>query len=182
MRRGRKFKGRPGSHDGLSVIAAYGNRAGYDRSGRVVGRVGHHVVETRDGTRLSVLAGAGTLALPQPQLTVMCWFRDLTPWQRLPDYRGPYWVLDVLLVGPVSPAVARSRWLLPQDLGPYTVRLWRLRKAIEAGGGFRRMVRTSPAVMGQLRRGAVWTAENFAQMAVSHLRRISDWMQAPETG
>ena len=63
MRRNR-FAARPSSHDGLSVIAAYGNVRMIDMDNPLtsggfmfIGRTGKNLIRCRDGFTLSVVAG-----------------------------------------------------------------------------------------------------------------------------
>lgn len=100
VRRGRKFRGRPAAHDGLSVIIAYGNRCmsltpeAYARH-----RVGKSVIVCHDGYRLSVIAGPSTNCSPRPSMI------DRRPRvydlaaEQAPTYHGPYHEVEVLLYG-----------------------------------------------------------------------------------
>lgn len=84
---------RPGAHDALSVIAAYGNRPGIDfTTGRAaVGRSGKNWLLCHDGFFLSVIAGHMTHCYPKPALTPPS--ADFPPLrdEHTPFYyRGPY--------------------------------------------------------------------------------------------
>lgn len=121
-RRNRKFTARPTSHDGLSVIERYGNRAGWTPDGRVAGRVGNSVIVCGDGYELSVVAGRGFHCLPCPEKHVA------------PDYRGPYCAVEAIMWSPpmydfdVEPGIPLEN-----------VEVSVLRAFIELHGGFKRM-------------------------------------------
>lgn len=96
-RRGRKFKARPTSHDGFDVIAAYGNRPGFDQHGRTTGRFGRNIIVCQDGYRLSVIAGYSTHTLPRlaDRFADELQFGEVTP-----DYRGPYSHVEIRAESP----------------------------------------------------------------------------------
>lgn len=174
-RRGRKFKARPTSHDGLDVIAAYGNRPGYTLDGKLAGRMGRNEIECADGSRLSVLAGAMCHSIPQPQLGPHSWWHDLSGARVTPDYRGPYSHVEILMDqvmvtfdedwfgGPHN----ELRSLFPVGDSFYgqevPVRLVRL--LIDAHGGFRRMVKSPPASLRSCRQSAPEGAAALAEVA-----------------
>lgn len=148
VRRGRKFRARPTSHDGLSVIAAYGNRAGYTRDGTVAGRVGLNRILCRDGTVLSVIAGFAVMCSPKP----MSGFDHDDKLGYVPaDYRGPYHELEVLISTP--------RQREPRGYVPVAA----VRALIDRHGGFGRMEK-SPVVLAEMRRWAVERARHEGEV------------------
>lgn len=122
-RRGRKFRARPTSHDGLDVIAGYGNFAGWTRDGRVAGRVGKRLIECADGYQVSVIAGERTFCTPKPNYEVPV------------DYRGPYTHVEIKAF-----SVSRLPEFDPDpedECGYVPVPV--VRALIDLHGGFRRM-------------------------------------------
>lgn len=76
---------RPGPHDGLSVIAAYGNHTLKPRRQKSrysnAPRNGKNIIECHDGFTMSVRAGQGMHSAPSP------YFLDYNVGE---DYPGPY--------------------------------------------------------------------------------------------
>jgi hypothetical protein len=140
-RRGRKFRSRPGGHDGLSVIVAYGNRAltmipqAYARH-----RVGKSVIVCRDGYRLSVIAGPGTNCSPRPSMIqARPYLYDLAG-EKPPGYHGPYHQVDVLLYGE-EPHWWKQVTVLAGVGEPVRLPVPVVRRLIQEHGGFARMQR-----------------------------------------
>lgn len=146
-RRNRKFTARPTSHDGLSVIVAYGNRPGYTADGRASGRSGNNEIVCRDGYQLSVIAGWQTHSLPRPDRHVPS------------DYRGPYSHLELMVQSPP---------MLPEDPdaeGPYeAVHVAVVRALIELHGGFARMLH-------KINKRAAWQAAQITAQVYSGTAR-----------
>jgi hypothetical protein len=158
VRRGRKFRGRPTSHDGLDVIFAYGNRAGYTLDGRVAGRYGNNVVECADGFLFSVLAGPMVHCLPKVHLISGSWTRELWAHERHADYAGPYVCVEVWPGPPVRDFDVHNEELIGQPI-PLPV----VRALVRAHGGFARMRRGGG--LHEMRAGAAMMARVMSEDA-----------------
>ena len=93
IRRGRAFRYRPDGHDGVDVIAAYGNRDfGALGNDAPVGRIRKNITVCADGYRFSAIAGRGTRSWPHPVLSEsdVPYLPSQRPW----NYRGPYLGLE----------------------------------------------------------------------------------------
>lgn len=135
---------RPGPHDGLDVIFAYGNRQlpALDEHGLFVSvgaRTGRNLVECRDGYRLSVIAGPGTACRPRPV------DRPMLPGDVSMVYRGPYTAVEVASCSDrPEPWPAWEPYAHDTDtVGVlYTaVPVVMVRALVDRHGGFRRMSR-----------------------------------------
>jgi hypothetical protein len=156
VRRGRKFRGRPTSHDGLSVIFAYGNR--WDTSSwerRIFGRMGNSEVVCADGYVLSVIAGHKTFCKPQPGTA----YPGCDPAVAAPeDYRAPYTHVEILGRAekrfPFDPEFDGDPW------GYVPVQL--VRDLVDVHGGFARMRQVDQRLVRRYsdavaaRKGAPW--------------------------
>lgn len=88
---------RPGAHDALSVITAYGNRPGmdFDTLKPAVGRYGKNWLLCRDGFFFSVIAGHTTYCRPRPDMTPREEGSSFLLYDAPFEYRGPYACVEV---------------------------------------------------------------------------------------